>query len=84
MTKDAPSPETKAPRPPRPPSPRAQALASLAGIQWRAIECLAKIIEEPYTGDENADTNLRKAKVTAANSLLSVATGFLKEARWKS
>jgi hypothetical protein len=38
----------------------------------------------PYTGDENADTNLRKAKVTAANSVLSVDTGFLKEARWKS
>ena len=47
-----------------------------------AINCMIEIIDEPYTGDDCADYNLRKNKIDAARVLLSLKTRMLKEIAW--
>jgi hypothetical protein len=39
--------------------------------KWCSIGCLTEIIDEPYSGDDQHDSALRKAKIAAANALLS-------------
>jgi hypothetical protein len=51
--------------------------------QVDAINCMIEIIDEPYTGDEYADYNLRRNKCEAARVLLSLKTRMLKELGWK-
>ncbi len=51
--------------------------------QIDAINCMIEIIDEPYTGDDCADYNLRRSKCEAARVLLSLKTRMLKEAAWK-
>ena len=58
------------------------ARATLGYAQWRALRCLAQILEEPYTGDASADASIRKAKIAAANTVLSVDNGFHYAALW--
>jgi hypothetical protein len=45
--------------------------------------CMIEIIDEPYTGDDFADYNLRRNKCEAARVLLSLKTRMLKEIGWK-
>jgi hypothetical protein len=54
------------------------------GAQVDAINCMIEIIDEPYTGDDYADYNLRRNKIDAARVLLSLKTRMLKEIGWKS
>jgi hypothetical protein len=51
--------------------------------QVDAINCMIEIIDEPYTGDDFADYNLRRNKCEAARVLLSLKTRMLKEIAWK-
>jgi hypothetical protein len=51
--------------------------------QVEAINCMIDIIDEPYTGDDLADYNLRRNKCEAARVLLSLKTRMLKEIAWK-
>ena len=51
--------------------------------QVDAINCMIEIIDEPYTGDEYGDYNLRRNKIDAARVLLSLKTRMLKEIGWK-
>jgi hypothetical protein len=76
--------KARAPQPSESSPARESAFASLQGIQWRAIESLAEVLEEPYTGEQSADSNIRKAKIAASSALLSVDTKFLREARRKA
>ena len=46
--------------------------------QVDAINCMIGIIDEPYTGDDYADYNLRRNKIDAARVLLSLKTRMLK------
>ena len=55
----------------------------LPRAQVDAINCMIEIIDEPYTGDEYADYNLRRSKCEAARVLLSLKTRMLKEIGWK-
>jgi hypothetical protein len=52
--------------------------------QVDAINCMMEIIDEPYTGDDFADYNLRRNKCEAARVLLSLKTRILKEIGWKA
>jgi hypothetical protein len=52
--------------------------------QIDAINCMIEIIDEPYTGDDCADYNLRRNKIDAARVLLSLKTRMLKEIGWKA
>jgi hypothetical protein len=63
---------------------REEALRDLPQAQIGAINCLIDIIDEPYTGDDDADFNLRRNKIAAANVLLSMKTRFLREAGFKA
>jgi hypothetical protein len=38
---------------------------------WCSIGCLTEIINESYSGDDQNDSARRKAKISAANALLS-------------
>lgn len=51
--------------------------------QVDAINCMIGIIDEPYTGDDDVDYNLRRNKIDAARVLLSLKTRMLKEIAWK-
>jgi hypothetical protein len=44
---------------------------------------MIEIIDEPYTGDDCADYNLRRNKCEAARGLLQLKTWMLKEIAWK-
>jgi hypothetical protein len=44
---------------------------------------MIEIIDEPYTGDNFGDYNLRRNKIDAARVLLSLKTRMLKEIAWK-
>jgi hypothetical protein len=70
MTKDVPFPETEVPPPPKP-AARKSFRAAYAHAKWCSIGCLTEIIDEPYSGDDQHDSALRKAKISAANALLS-------------
>jgi hypothetical protein len=59
------------------------AFVVLPCAQVDAINCMIEIIDEPYTGDDFADYNLRRNKIDAARVLLSLKTRMLKEAAWK-
>jgi hypothetical protein len=59
---------------------REEAFRDLPQAQIGAINCLIDIIDEPYTGDDDADFNLRRNKIAAANVLLSMKTHCLREA----
>ena len=63
---------------------REEALRNLPQAQIGAINCLIDIIDEPYTGDDDADFNLRRNKIAAANVLLQMKTRFLREAGLKA
>jgi hypothetical protein len=63
---------------------REEAFRDLPQAQIGAINCLIDIIDEPYTGDDDADFNLRRNKIAAANVLLQVKTRFLREAGFKA
>jgi hypothetical protein len=60
------------------------AFVVLPCAQVDAINCMIGIIDEPYTGDDYADYNLRRNKIDAARVLLSLKTRMLKEIGWKS
>ena len=45
---------------------------------------MIEIIDEPYTGDDDVDYNLRRSKCEAARVLLSLKTRMLKEIGWKA
>ena len=62
--------------------PTAEPRATLGYAQWRALRCLAQILEEPYTGDASVDASIRKAKIAAANTVLAVDNGFHYAALW--
>ena len=51
--------------------------------QVDAINSMIEIIDEPYTGDDDVDYNLRRSKCEAARVLLSLKTRMLKEIAWK-
>jgi hypothetical protein len=59
------------------------AFVVLPSAQADAINCMVEIIDEPYTGDDCADYNLRRNKIDAARVLLSLKTRMLKEIAWK-
>jgi hypothetical protein len=63
---------------------REEAFRDLPQAQIGAINCLIDIIDEPYTGDDDADFKLRRNKIAAANVLLSMKTRFLREAGFKA
>ena len=63
---------------------REEAFRNLPQAQIGAINCLIDIIDEPYTGDDDADFNLRRNKIAAANVLLQMKTRFLREAGLKA
>jgi hypothetical protein len=65
-------------------SAREEALRDLPQAQIGAIHCLIDIIDEPYTGDDDADFNFRRNKIAAANVLLQMKTRFLREAGFKA
>lgn len=62
---------------------REEAFRDLPQAQISAINSLIDIIDEPYTGDDDADFNLRR-KFAAANVLLQMKTRFLREAGFKA
>jgi hypothetical protein len=59
------------------------AFVVLPRAQVDAINCMIEIIDEPYTGDDWADYNLRRNKCEAARVLFSLKTRMLKELGWK-
>jgi hypothetical protein len=63
---------------------REEAFRDLPQAQIGAINFLIDIIDEPYTGDDDADFNLRRNKIAAANLLLQMKTRFLHEAGFKA
>jgi hypothetical protein len=63
---------------------REEAFRDLPQAQIGAINCLIDIIDEPYTGDDDADFNLRRNKIAAANVLLQMKTRFLREGGFKA
>jgi hypothetical protein len=70
MTNEVPFPETEV-RPPPKTAARKNFRAAYAHAKWCSIGCLTEIIDEPYSGDDKHDSSLRKAKISAANALLS-------------
>ena len=55
---------------------REEAFRDLPRAQIGAINCLIDIIDEPYTGDDDADFKLRRNKIAAATVLMK--TRFLR------
>jgi len=81
MTQPVSFPETAVPRPSAP-AARGNLLATFVHAKRRALECLTEVIEEPYSGNDQHDSTLRKAKISAASALLSADVNDAYRLKW--